>query len=482
MQDIKVITPYDLDNSTVRLNSAGKVEAVLSFSGIPEKPFVVGSKVLAVDPSGILYQFGQNSDYFKDGALELYLTNSELLSTGETRHSLRVTVTNATDVAIPKATVILKSANTISDFVLDSSSAESVTFSGSEIIITSLPAYGRVVVNVYTTSDYSSYVSATLSIEGDVVTTNNYATINLQRKVAPPESTNVYTQDCPLVTATFDNWQLSQSPQVPLVTTSVSYNSFNTPCFYNMIDQPVLNGATFVFSGGASSVRVFIPQYTQRHNGRFNGIAFVKELERNKYRSWMFDSDTYVEATSDSYTFTDGTLVFTTDTTSAVVYVRTGNESCKWQTYVIGTLNADTTLTFNDNRIEVTGLNQQYYRYVVNGAAYGGDKFNDLPLVESSEYVNTNLTDVRYFTSDRYWESQDQYKYYMTDTSIDVSSKLVIEIPAGTEASFKVEKSDVLPNQQGAVRTDSTGNVVVSASAMPTDSVYTSEVDIIIKQ
>ena len=447
-------------------------------STIPEKEFVTGSKVIAFDPSGNLYKFGQQSDYYKDVAVSLHTTGSEIQPSGETKHTVEITVTNTRGQDVPLATVLMYSGNTIAEFNLISSGATGVEHTNNKVVITGLSAYATVRYSVSVISSYNDYLSATVTVDGDVVSTNNSATVNLSRKEKPAQQQNVYTKECPLITATSGGETLTQSKQRSDVVSLFSVGSY--PLFINLVDKETLAGTTIQIPD-ATSVRVFTSNESYSASSRLNGLLFVREEEPNKYKSWEFLPENFVEASSDRYQFSGGVLTFSADDRQAIIYTRPAKADCMWQLYMMGTQYKVATITQRDSRIKVTGLSSDLYSYNVGNGKYGGDAFKDLPAVETVSNVETNKDNVRVISSYMdYWVAQDRAEHYTQDIEVDVSSKLTIRLPKGTAYEFSIDRANVLPEQQGNISTASSGKVKVLSTATETDNVYTDLVDILI--
>ena len=445
---------------------------------IPEKEFITGSKVIAFDPQGNLYKFGQQSDYYKDVAISLRTVSSDLQPDGSTKHTVEIAVTNARDQVVPKATVRMFSGNGFSDFALVTNGATSVETNGNEVVITGLAAYATVRYTIVVKNSYNDYVSASVIADGDVVSTNNSASLNLTHKTQPVAQQNNYTQECPLITASLDGQNLTQSKQGSSPTGSI--NLGYTPVFINLVDKTVLAGSSIQIPD-AHSVRVFLSSETYDQYSIINGMAFVEEMETNKYKSWTFFNENFSEATSEAYEFANGKLTFLSSDKQAIVYVRPAGAACMWQVYMIGTLFGISTITQQDNRIGVTGISADLYSYETTGSNYGGDNFKNLPVVESVGNIETNKENVRLISSHiGHQDTQDKAEHYMRDVTVRVSSKLTIRLPKGSAYEFTLDRAMVLPEQQGNVTTTSAGAVKVLSTATATDSVYTSLVDIII--
>ena len=100
----KVVTENDVDNVTIHINSANKLECITQGGGVdlntlPEKQWEDGSKIVALDPQGNAYVVPQDIKFYKDVAVNLSLKSSEYVN-DKTRSVLTVRVTNLKDFEI----------------------------------------------------------------------------------------------------------------------------------------------------------------------------------------------------------------------------------------------------------------------------------------------------------------------------------------------------------------------------------------------
>lgn len=446
-------------------------------SNIPEKAFETNSKIIAFDASGNLYKFAQDEAYHKDLAVALYVADSVLQPDGSTLHTVQVEVTNTRNTPVPSSTVTMYAPDGFSNFT--NTSQVSASYDNGVVTLTDVPAYGRSTFTLQTKSSSNSYVSATVNTVGDVVSSNNSTSVSLAKKTPPPSATNVYTQECPMVTATRNGEQLLQSTQVKNLS-DLGDNTVNL-LTDNLTAHPI------VFTG-AHSVRVFII------NSSWAGGTFLAELlEPNKFRVYATESlldrlNGPWELTTEHYTFDGTTLTFLkdaeffewdNDTFGGVhiyIAVRPAGAECMWQTYSLHT-SQEVTVVTNEDKITPVGLDSQYYEFVLPGASNHNTINQEYPTVAELGY-NTNRPDVRVLSpvgSSFY----DGLAGFIHTGRLNLTYRTVVKLPQGQAFNFSLDRTNVLPNQQGNISTVSaTSEVVVSDQATSTDNVYTQLVDI----
>lgn len=488
MADFKVVTPDDLDNKTIRLNDENKVEAVFDLGSLPVKSSDSNSSIVAIDPDGEPYRFPLYKNSSNGVLLHASVTKSKERE-NDVEHTVHISVTNLRSTAI-SAFISLTTSSRVTDFY---SSSSGTVLSGLQVEWADTQVY-QIDTDAEESSDFyvtvlglranPDYMFIQLSVN-DAAMSTNHAVVKLTNDLIPEAPPAKYTEECPAVTATTaDGMVLTQTTQA---TEALSIPDTEKPMFINFIDQTNLNGLVLNFEG-ASSVEVYVG--STNRNYRFKGIAMVRQLEENKYRTWEFITDRYGEATTDDYTFIDGKMTFTTDHTSAIIYVRTGTAECKWQCYYIGRLKGDTTASLHYYDTIVTGLDPQYYAHDTSGSeVFSSETFTEhLKSIDDEPNIQTNLTNVRVYNSDIH--PDDYYTYYITDTALARKSKLVIRLPQGQAFSFELSEdipfgfgqAVYLPARQGAVKIyNYRKSIDVSSSARPTDSVYTQLADIIIE-
>ena len=508
-------TQYDVDladyvdGSTIKYNEEGKLEIIggegFDTESLEEKQFVDGSTIVAVDAEGNVYKAKYKAPLFKDVGVSLELVGSEL--NGDTTEStVRVVVTNTMAEEAQGVALTIGTGGEIDQAAertlnVAANSNESFTFK--------------------VRHNGPTFATATVALDGDTVSSNNTASIALPRKakVVTGESEGTYTEECPLVEATYNGQRLYGSRQ----TSSSNFPSDGDLTDYNIITEAsTLNGVTINLRGISSLV-----VYTNdKVLSRDNAAGVVKQLASTDstdtyevhtitLRGQSRDdfSDSYF-ANTDAYTFDNvsGDLTFTSETKRAVIVGRPGGYNCKYQVWTVSA--SKSTVTNTKKRAEravSTDANSKYVKWVPlktiakvnNGNAYHEyDELNVLVNPVGAEYdKNVHLLGTQDAASYKpvgavimaglgYWNSQEYFNY-LTDSDIELAEKLRIEIPAGEATTFTIN-GVALPTVRGAINIDSRVDdgldgvtrittVTVSSTATATDSVYNPLVDIIIK-
>ena len=502
------LTDY-VDGSTVKYNDEGKLEVIGGGEGfdtesLEEKQFVDGSTIVAVDAEGNVYKAKYKAPVFKDVGVTLELVGSTL--NGDTTEStVRVVVTNTMAEEAQGVALTIGTGGEIDQAAertlnVAASSNESFTFK--------------------VRHNGPTFVTATVALDGDTASSNNTASIALPRKakVVTGESEGTYTEECPLVEATYNGQRLYGSRQSA---TSVLGSGGITD--YNVITSAsTLNGITINLRG-ISSLVVYALKGELKTSRDAAGV--IKQLtstdSSETYEAHVItlngqssdDSvDTYFGNTGD-YTFDNvsGDLTFTGGMKQVVIVGRPGGADCKYQVWSVIASKRTVTNTKKHAQHElVTDANSKYVKWVpLSTIARGNsddkyhayDELNVLvnPVGERRN-MNIHLVDAQDATSYKpvgpglmdagFWQSQEYYNY-LHDAEIELTEKLRIEIPAGEATTFTIN-GVALPTVRGAINIDSRVDdgldgvtrittVTVSSTATATDSVYNPPVDIIIK-
>lgn len=507
-------TQYDVDladyvdDSTIKYNEQGKLEIIGGSEGfdaasLEEKQFTDGSTIVAVDAEGKVYKAKYKAPLFKDVGVSLELVGSEL--NGETTEStVRVVVTNTM-------------AEEAQGVVLSIGAGGEIDGSSERTLNVAANSNERITFKVRHAGP--TFVTATVVLNGDTVSSNNTASIALQRKakVVTGESEGTYTEECPLVEATYNGQRLYGSRQ----TATSGFTSGITD--YNIITSAsTLNGVTINLRG-ISSLVVYALKGELKNSRDAAGV--IKQLtstdSSETYEAHVITlggqssddlADTYFGDTSD-YTFDNvsGDLTFTGDMKQVVIVGRPGGANCKYQVWSVSASKRTVTNTKKHAQRElVTDANSEYVKWVPLSAIvrvnndhkyHTYDEINVLvnPVGESHN-TNVHLLDAQDATSYKpvgpglmsygVWESQEYFNY-LRDADIELTEKLHIEIPAGEATTFTIN-GVALPTVRGAINIDSRVDdgldgvtrittVTVSSTATATDSVYNPLVDIIIK-
>lgn len=458
---------------------------------LQEKPFENGSTVFAFDTNGRAYKAKYQGQLFKDVGVSLELVEAKAGET-ETTSTVRATVINTMVEAAVGVVLALHAGGT-----LDVSDSQTLDVDGNS----------SKTVEFKVRHSSSSYVTASVSLEGDTVLSNNTASLALpfKTKAKSGEDTNTYTEECPLIKATYKGERLIGSEQTSSVTLS-------KPSDHNVIaDASTLDGLTLNFKG-ISSLTVF--NITgQGEIGDTAGIVFRTESTQDgdKFESHLFRlnrlyDDGYNgthQVSGYDFDATSGDLVFNEDYKQVIVIGRPSSPSsatCMYQVWSVSAYKKEVVNSkVSNNDVETTADAQ----YVVwkplritspqndSGAYIQYDELHAMvnPL---REYNNTNIHVLKSdrvlgdykavgveLTEKGLWDSKKEFNY-LSDATINYVNKLQVVIPAGTSTSFKVTGGE-LPVTRGVINIDADGSVTVTADATATNSVYTNSVDIIIK-
>lgn len=502
------LTDY-VDGSTIKYNDEGKLEIIGGGEGfdtesLEEKQFVDGSTIVAVDAEGNVYKAKYKAPLFKDVGVSLELVGSEL--NGETTEStVRVTVANT----------MAEEANGV---VLTIGAGGEIDGSGERTLNVAANSNEHITFKVRHAGP--TFATATVTLDGDTASSNNTASIALPRKakVVTGESEGTYTEECPLVEATYNGQRLYGSRQ----TVTGGFPGGTEITDHNVITEAsTLNGVTINLRG-ISSLVVYAnnSELSER-----DAAGVIKQLtstdSAETYEAHPITlygqigddfSATYFGNTSD-YTFDNvsGDLTFTSEAKQAVIVGRPGGANCKYQVWSVSASKRTVTNTKKHAQRElVTDANSKYVKWVPLSTIARGNNdnkyhaYDDINVlvnpVGDNHNKNIHLVGAQDATSYKpvgpglmdvgYWQSQEYYNY-LHDTDIELTEKLRIEIPAGEATTFTIN-GVALPTVRGAINIDSRVDdgldgvtrittVTVSSTATATDSVYNPLVDIIIK-
>lgn len=471
-------------------------------NSLPEKPFVEGSTVFAFDSNGQPYKAKYQELQFKDVGVSLELTEAEAGDT-ETLSTVRATVTNTMAEVAAGIVLALHAGGE-----LDTSDTQTLT----------VDANSGKTVTFKVRHSSSSYVTASVSLEGDTVLSNNTATLALpfKTKVKSSESTNVYTEECPLVAATYKGERVAGSKQ----TSNILLNSATTE--HNILaDASTLNGVTINLKG-ISSLMVY---KTGGHDSdrSAGGIVFRTESTQaaDKFEAHVFSFSDFKLVSDYTFDAETGNLTFNEDYKQVTILGRPSGENCLYQVWSISAYKKEVV----NNKVEnhngrSTTADPQYVTWEVAGVRNGQYSNDYVPYNEVKAAANPvgelgfegmlGKFNVHLLKSERpledykvagqypgiKWGSRDTHNY-LFDTSIYTDYDLRITIPAGTETTFEVtgdpvvsgggDSSIYLPPTRGNIDIDSDtenwrhSTVTVKAGATATDSVRAGHVNIIIK-
>ena len=449
---------------------------------VTEKPFEQGSKVLAFDAEGNLYQFAQNAAYEKDVAVSIEVVSNQILDGGKNVAEVRVIVSNnlhtqADDVQLNVGTAATVDSGELSPakFTLDGNSRKVFTYSVSY--------------------DTSSYITASVSAVGDLVSSNNSASSALPfnvRQVAQSES-NVFTQECPLVQAAYNGEVLIATKQVtnPSTSIDVSYLAKNI-----IADVNKRNLADVTINLlGASRVQVYFldEEYDGTDSrgsswGQVKAHFAIKEVEGG-YHSFLFRPDSPYMRDTNAYTFdvASGNLTFNSDTesSSAVIFLRPNGADCLWQSYIVICNGLATTVTDQVTKLATSTLpeNVVFYEdttssYVVDGESVTPVKlFDELPAITPDVNVKFlgEVEGAKTTEGLGYWDLQTM-KPFINNSQKSSNKHLVVKLcQQNLPVTFEVTTSEQLPLSQGNVSvarkgSSNTYTVTVLEGATATDN------------
>ena len=497
-----------VDGSTIKYNEQGKLEIIDGGEGfdtesLEEKQFVDGSTIVAVDAEGNVYKAKYKAPVFKDVGVTLELVGSTL--NGDTTEStVRVVVTNTM-------------AEEAQGVVLTIGAGGEIDGSSERTLNVAANSNERITFKVRHAGP--TFATATVALNGDTVSSNNTASIALQRKakVVTGESEGTYTEECPLVEATYNGQRLYGSRQ----TATSGFTSGITD--YNIITSAsTLNGVTINLRGISSLVVYALKGELKDHRDAAGVIKQLTSTDSSEtYEAHVItlngqSSDDFVDAyfgNTGDYTFDNvsGDLTFTGDMKQVVIVGRPSGENCKYQVWSVSASKRTVTNTKKRAQRElVTDANSKYVKWVplsTIARVNGGHKYHTYDEIDvlvnpvgEDHNVNVHLLDAQDATSYKpvgpglmsysVWESQEYFNY-LRDVDIELTEKLRLEIPAGEATTFTIN-GVALPTVRGAINIDSRvgdgldgvtriTTVTVSSTATATDSVYNPLVDIIIK-
>lgn len=447
-----------------------------NLENIPEKPFENGSKILAFDQNGDLYQFAQNSTYEKDVAVNIEVVSNEVKEDGTNIANVIVTVSNNLKTTADNIQLNVGTAATITS---GEASPEKFTLAGN-----SERAF------VYTvTYNTSGFVTATVNALGDAVSSNNTATVALPFKVKqkPVSADNEFTDECPLINATYNGEVLLASKQVGTLT-GLNPDEFATNIIADTT-KPNLNGVTINVKG-ASRVVVKTTEGNSRGNGLrdyANGTFAIIKRSDTAYKSFGVALGEFVGDT-DKYTFNvaSGDLTFTNDFNrdTAVIFLRPGGENCKWQAYAVVCTGETATITEEDKKLATSGLPDDVVEYEVVKQVYNLNNREDLekPFDELNAFVPTenrkiigDLTGAKVISERAITSNRPM----LVDSTRITEKRLVVKLcDSNLPVTFDVKSTTPLTFTQGNVDVSLKGGdvytVTVQNGATKTDN-YTTE-------
>lgn len=476
------------DGNILELREDGLYVACCSGNGVglgevPEKPFEVGSKVLAYDSQGSLYKFAESSAYHKDVSVTVDVTENTILDDGYNT-----------------AKVIVRVANNLGtqadDVTLNVGSSAEVSGANTNVSGLSLAPRSSQTFEYAVRYNTSGYFTATVNATGDTVSSNNTASVALPYNTTRVSNaqTNTYTEECPIVVATYNGEVLAPSRQTDsVISISGSYTRYDiSPNVIVEMGVRNLAGKKITFQG-ASRVEVYFWGQDLNEDERLDKLIVTRN--GNEYTSsvYHYNSLDYIKQT-DKFTFDVDTGVFTfnSDFTEniAVISVRPGGNNCKWQHYVVACDTTTSTLTENDFELANTEYNVGVEYEVTETNPKLHKPFDELDAFNESTFngkiLGTLGSDPKLIDSDNYgyWVNETLAIFHK-DSTVNRNKRLVIKHCQGQEATFTVTlKQGTLPATQGNITIRNLGDnnyeVSIKATATATDNVITDEVKLVV--
>lgn len=468
---IKVITPDNLGKGITYNPQTKQWEAssgfdCASFEALPVKPWKKGTSILAKQDGecvrltsldSIFQEIGVGITANKNSAFvnEAYNVVVTVTNTGESKNEL-------SNLVVQKPLLgdyEIKDVRTSKDGVDEVETLNELSYNlkgiakGGTFILRF-----TVVAKAAGTFQFTANVNSNTDLDLD--SKNNTATIILTASTKE-DAGYIPSVDCPRVTAT----DVETGVELRVYPIDGNGRSESYVFIYKganiYANKTELNG-TKIRLDGASSVAV-IPMYNALTNTTFelsNGaIAYTYSRQTESH------ADLKIPRTIESYDFTDGVLTISTPRLGAcIVLCRPAGKNCKWQIFAL------------------YASKQPVYRKIIESDVIGG-------VVERVNTYNSsyNKTDdynepVIIPNTVTYKTASKQLNSSMGD-SVDVISKLIFRVKAGTAASFNFTKSDSnihTPIVRGNT-TITENRVEVSASATSTDSINSDYLQVIVE-
>lgn len=465
----------------------------LDLSSIPEKPFEQGSKVLAFDSDGKLYQFAQNAAYEKDVSVSIEVASNNVLDSGENVAEVRVIVSNNLQTQADEIQLNVGTAATVQSGELSPAAF-------------SLEGYSRKVFTYSVAYNTSSYFTATVNAVGDMVTSNNSTSLSLPfntpQRVA--SSSNVFTQECPLVKATYNGEELLACQQVstPKADGDRAYNVIADVNKFNL-------AGTTINMLGASRVQVYAvgydPSEVFNRERAVRGNFLIKKVSGNTYHSFGLYPDYTSFYETNDYTFDpqSGDLTFNSDTNinGAMIYLRPSGENCLWQAYYVLCSGVAVTHTEVETKLATSTLpeNTDDYEEITTTYLVGSENFTlSRQFDELAAFVPDNnvkvfgdVTGAKTLAGVDYWEQQS-LKPFFNNSKKSTNKRLVVKLcDDNLPVKFEVTTKDSLPLTQGYLNVSfkeggiynsnspKTYIVEVKTGATPTDNYVTNSFKVV---
>lgn len=486
----KVVTENDVDNVTIHINSANKLECItqgggVDFNTLPEKQWEAGSKVVALDPQGNAYVVPQDIKLYKDVAVSLQLKSSEYVN-DKTRSVLTVRVTNLKDFEIADVEFAFSTGSTI---VNGEHTSQVLTLAANET-----RAFVYVVEH-----EKSTYVNATVFVVGDTESQNNSASLSIPAKTPASDSTvnNVFTDQCPMVSGYVVGYQ-----DQPLIFRSQTdgldqgYGQ-NT----NVVKRANLKGLQIQFDK-VSSVVVKADVPTDYSGDSWASLLYKRNADNTAIESSYIATETLLGETVSlqHYSFDASTGLFTFNESYpypyALIFIRTSNGgTCKYQSVWINATTLDSEVQEAKDTYVVEGIPESNYRIsplendgvdASGSIEYDGFnyfKVNYIGFGDMTGYrIATNVSDFVYQVRSYKTYNYDTYQYEYVPITLNSRYRVDVKLPSNTVYNFTIKGETYAVNETAGdiTITNIAGgiNVVTSDRVAATNNIISNRITI----
>ena len=486
----KVVTENDVDNVTIHINSANKLECItqgggVDFNTLPEKQWEAGSKVVALDPQGNAYVVPQDIKFYKDVAVSLQLKSSEYVN-DKTRSVLTVRVTNLKDFEIADVEFAFSTGSTI---VNGEHTSQILTLAANET-----RAFEYVVEH-----ENSTYVNATVFVVGDTESQNNSASLSIPAKTPASDSTvnNVFTDQCPMVSGYVVGYQ--DQPLIFRSQTDGLYQGYNQNT--NVIKRANLKGLQIRFDK-VSSVIVKADDPTGYDGTGWASLLYKRNADNTAIESSYIATMTSIRETVSlqHYSFDASTGLFTFNESYpypyALIFIRTSNgDTCKYQSVWINATTLDSEVKETKDTYVVEGIPESNYRISplesdgvdasgsIEYDGFNAFKVNYIGFGDMTGYrIATNVYDFGYdVRSDKnYNYYTDQYEY--VPITLNSRYRVDVKLPINTVHNFTIKGATYDVNETaGDITITHIGggiNVVTSDRVTATNNIIANRITI----
>lgn len=468
---IKVITPDNLGKGITYNPQTKQWEAssgfdCASFEALPVKPWKKGTSILAKQDGECVRLTSLDSIFQEIGVGITANRNSAFVNEA---YNVVVTVTNTGESKNELSNLVvqkpllgdyeIKDVRTSKDGVDEVETLNELSYNlkgiakGGTFILRF-----TVVAKAAGTFQFTANVNSHTDLDLD--SNNNTATIILTASTKEDEG-YIPSVDCPRITAT-DVETGVELRAYPIKGDGRAESYVFVKNGANIYaNKAELNG-TKIRLDGASSVAV-LPFYNSLTDTTFelsNGaIAYTYSKQTASH------ADLKIPSTIESYDFADGILTISTPNIGAcIVLCRPAGKNCKWQIFALYASKLPVSKKIIESDV-IGGVVERVNGY--NGYSGISNDFNDPVIIPST---------VTYKIASKRLEAS-------IGNTIEVISKLIFRVKAGTAASFNFTKSDSnirTPLVRGNT-TITENRVEVSANATSTDSINSEYLQVIVE-